>query len=295
MDKNREAIKPNFFIAGAAKCATTSVYRYLKDHPQVFMSPVKEPKFFSTPCRPLDPAGPGDQRVEAQAIKDMDEYLSLFQGAQDYPVRGEASVDYLYYHQTAEDIHAFNPDARILICLRNPIDRAYSGYTDHSRSRETLPFHEALAAEDASRADYEFIWQYKKLGLYYESVKHYLDVFGPEQVLIVFFEDIKAHLSETISRVCRFLAIDDYHVEDMRQYNPSGEPSRFYQGLGNALPWVKALLKKIMPGRYARFRSATLQKEPMTPEDRAYLLDYYRDDIENLSKLLGKDLRHWMR
>jgi hypothetical protein len=287
-------IRPNFFIAGAAKCATTSVYRYLKDHPQIFMSPVKEPKFFSRPYRPIPGTGPGDDRVEKLAIKDMESYMALFRDAAGYPVRGEASVDYLYYHQTAEDIHAFNPQAKILICLRNPIDRAYSGYTDHRRSRETLSFHEALMAEE-TRTTYEFIWQYKKLGLYYEGVKHYLDVFDPGQIMIVFFEDIRSRLNETISSICRFLGVDDYQVQDVRRYNPSGTPNAFMARMGRLFPWAKDALKKMVPNWYAKFRNKTLVKEPMAEEDRAYLRDYYREDVAKLSDLLGKDLSHWLR
>jgi hypothetical protein len=290
-----QEIKPNLFIVGAAKCATTSLYRYLRDHPQIYMSPVKEPKFFSRPYRPIPGTGPGDERVEENAIKDMDTYMSLFQDAGSYPVRGEASVDYLYYSQAAEDIHAFNPDAKILICLRNPIDRAYSGYTDHHRSRETLSFHEALHDEE-NRTTYEFIWQYKKLGLYYESVKHYMDVFGPDRVMIVFFKDIKTRLNDTISGICRFLGVDDtYQIQDVRRFNPSGTPNAFMTRMGKLFPWVKNAMKKMMPNRYLRLRSKSLVKEPMREDDREYLRAYYREDVAKLSGLLGKDLSHWLQ
>ena len=294
MSTNQD-IKPNLFIVGAAKCATTSVYHYLKDHPDIYMSPVKEPKFFSRPYRPIPGTGPGDERVEEQAIKDLDAYMALFQDAVAYPVRGEASVDYLYYRETAEDIHSFNPEAKILICLRNPIDRAYSGYTDHRRSRETLSFHEALRAEE-SRTEYEFIWQYKKLGLYYESVKHFLDVFGPDQVMIVLFEDIKARLGDTIGGICRYLGVDDtYRIEEVRRFNPSGTPNAFMTRMGRLFPWVKNAMKKMMPKRYLRFRAKSLTKEPMADADREYLREYYREDIGKLSGLLGKDLSHWLQ
>lgn len=293
MDTNTDT-KPNLFIVGAAKCATTSLYRYLVDHPQIYMSPVKEPKFFSRPYRPIPGTGPGDERVEAHAIKDMDTYMALFQDAGKYPVRGEASVDYLYYRETAGDIRAFSPDAKILICLRNPIDRAYSGYTDHHRSRETLSFHEALHAEE-DRATYEFIWQYKKLGLYYESVKHYLDVFGADRVMIVFFTDIKTKLNDTIRDICRFLGVDDtYEIRDVRRFNPSGTPNAFMSRMGKLLPWVKNAMKWVMPRRYARFRAKTLVKAPMAETDREYLREYYREDVAKLSALLGKDLSHWL-
>lgn len=288
-------VKPNFFIVGAAKCATTSIYNYLKDHPQIYMSTVKEPKFFSSPYRPVPGKGPGDERVEAYAIKDMDAYMALFADAGDYPVRGEASVDYLYYRQTAGDIHEFNPEAKILICLRDPVERAYSGYTDHRRSRETLSFHEALSAEE-SRTEYEFIWQYKKLGLYYESVKRFLDVFGPDQVKIVFFEDIRERLDDTIGGICRFLGIDDtYRLQEVRRFNASGAPNAAMSRMGRLFPWVKNAMKTVMPKRYARFRAKTLTKEPMAEEDRAYLREYYREDVQKLSNLLGKDLSHWLR
>lgn len=293
MGSNRD-VKPNFFIVGAAKCATTSVYNYLKNHPQIYMSPVKEPKFFSRPYRPVPGAGPGDERVEESAVKDMDAYMALFADADAYAVRGEASVDYLYYKQTAGDIHAFNPQAKILICLRDPVERAYSGYTDHRRSRETLTFHEALKAEE-SRTNYEFIWQYKKLGLYYESVKHFLDVFGPDQVMVVFFEDIKGRLDDIISGICRFLGVDDtYRLQEVRRFNPSGAPNAFMSRMGRLFPWVKNAMKKLMPNKYLRLRAKTLTKEPMTEEDRDYLRGYYREDVKKLSALLGKDLSHWL-
>lgn len=141
---------PNFFIVGAAKSGTTSLYHYLKQHPEIYMSPVKEPKYFLASINKFPHNGPGDIEVDKKIIRTWDEYLKLFSNASVEKCIGEASCGYLYYCElVAPSIKRISPEAKIIIVLRNPVERAFSAYCYLFREgRETLSFEEALKIEE---------------------------------------------------------------------------------------------------------------------------------------------------
>lgn len=146
---------PTFLVIGAAKAGTTSLYHYLGQHPQVFMSPVKEPGFFALEGHPLDFRGPGDEWLRQATTTTLEAYQKLFEGVRDEPAVGEASVLYLHHHAAPEAIARYVPDVKLVAVLRDPVERAYSAFLYQTRNgREPLAdFEEALRAEPRRIAD----------------------------------------------------------------------------------------------------------------------------------------------
>jgi len=298
---------PNFLIVGAAKCGTTSLYYYLKQHPDVFMSLVKEPKFFSD--RAANPGkGPGDALIAQSAVGSFDDYLKLFKKGPGKKAVGEASVDTLFhFERTIPAIQRYLGDPRIVIILRDSVKRAYSAYNYMVREgREKLSFKEALIAEEQRRRDgYLYIWQYGEGGLYASRVRAFQEHFSRVQVLL--YDDLKLNANALIQSVYAFLGVNPDFIPDMRHtHNVSGiprgsilndlfiKPRRLHKAartIGGAIlgadRWVR--LRE-------RLRSTILQKpRPMDPEIEQHLRRFYRDDILKLQGYIGRDLSSWIQ
>jgi hypothetical protein len=195
---------PNFFVVGAAKAGTTSLHGYLSQHPEVFMSVVKEPHYFA------------DFQIKPEfdnfipVIRDSRAYQALFVGSAGFKAIGEASPSYLCDPGAAVRIKLAVPDAKILISLRNPVQRAYSHYLmEYHAGREKLAFADALKADEL-RSDKRWgsSFQYVELGLYAAQVERYLEVFGSSQVMVVVFEEMVRDTAGEMERIARFLGID---------------------------------------------------------------------------------------
>jgi hypothetical protein len=211
--------KPGFFIVGAARSGTTSLWQYLKTHPEVYMPEdelLKEPSFFSDDCgKKLGLTG----------------YLSIFEQAhKNHKWIGEASVAYLTDPESARRIYDFNPEAKIIIMLRNPAQRAYSlynwmvqdGYEYASTFEEGLTLEETRVHRKESnwyKPNYYWGYLYFRSGLYHDQAKRYLELFK-EDVLIIKFEDFSINTASTYREVCSFLQIDPQHAP-YQIHNPS--------------------------------------------------------------------------
>ena len=176
----KTATVPNFFIVGAAKAGTTSLYHYLGTHPQIFMCRIKEPNYF---CTDLNRSAP---------LK-WDDYLRLFRGVRDQPAIGESSVLYLASGCAAKNMRTALPNAKIIIVLRNPVDRGYSHFL--MGVRQGFPCRNILELPD----------YVIDLGLYYAQVKRYLDEFPAQQRQILFYEDLQRDRAAFVKRVFGFL------------------------------------------------------------------------------------------
>jgi len=296
-------VLPNFLVVGAAKAGTTSIYQYLKQHPDVYMSPIKEPKYFSSVCLDLPFKGPGDGGVGLEWALTWDEYLELFAEVKGEKAIGEASADYLYYHDKVIPLIKDRlGNVKIIIILRNPVERAFSAYTYLVRDgRETLSFEEALQAEDDRRREnYSFIWFYKDAGFYYSAVRAYIDAFGKDKVKIYLFEDLKSDAVALMQDIYRFIGVDDTFVPKIQRYNVSGVPkSKFLHNFLRKPSIVKSVAKHLIPERARRnlvleIQNRNLTKPEMKPETRKRLIGVYRDDIKQLEKLIGRDLSFWV-
>src|SRR5919109_2411298 len=210
-------IWPNFFIVGAQRAGTTSLYHYLKEIPGVYMSQVKEPSYFAPNYIRRDPG---------RFLKDKEEYLRLFENAGGYTAVGEASPSYLWDPDTPKLIHQTVPHARIIMILRDPIERAYSNYLMRMKySGIKSSFYDELMRDYKSQEKlFGRSNMYVEFGMYYEQVKRYFDIFGKEQVKVIIFEEFVKHPEQSINEVLTFLGVN-YTVTAIReQYNQYSVP-----------------------------------------------------------------------
>ena len=301
----RRGTLPNFIVLGTEKSGTTSVYYYLDQHPDVFMSPIKETNFFVFDG-PIPDAikWPKPQRFR---VRTFDAYRQLFQRISTEKAIGEASPSYLYTPSVAERIHRRLPNAKMIVILRDPADRAYSGYTMRLRNAtETRSFSQAIRDEDAGV--YEPGWEYAKahyvgLGFYARQLKPYLKLFGRSQVAIYLFEDLKADGPGFMREVFRFLEVDDTFATDTSlRHNASGVPrSRLFGPVLRETPLSRAVKKLLPPALrkramvvQERLRGRLLRKETLPAEIRAGLVAGYRDDVLELQEMIQRDLSHWL-
>jgi hypothetical protein len=306
---------PNFFIIGAQKAGTTSLYHYLAQHPQVYMSPVKEPYFFD---HELDSDGTivrensghlSSQRAPKYA--NIEEYRALFHGVESETAIGEASTPYIYISGTAERIERYVPEAKVIAVLRNPVDRAYSAFVHAVRiGMEPLTdFAQALQEEKRRVAENSHpTFHYRNRGYYYAQLQRYCEVLGQERVGVWLYEDLKEDPEGTVQGIFRFLGVDDAFVPDTSsKHNPSGVPKNAI-----ARAAIKAMdmaafvfLKKftsasriypLLSKMRQRVQSQIVVKPPPIDQRiRADLIESYREDILNLQELIGRDLSVWLK
>lgn len=214
---------PNFLIIGAPRCGTTTLYHAAREHPDIYMSPVKEPLFFGLEGERQPYRGPQD----AQGIRDLDTYLALFADAETEPVVGEASTHYLALEGVPEAIHARLPSVKLLAILRNPVERALSHWALHVwEGREPLGFKQALEAEtDRAQAGWSPAWCYRGLGLYGAQLERYLRLFPPAQLLVVLNDDLERDFPRQLREVWRSLEVaTDFQPSLSTRWNAGGLP-----------------------------------------------------------------------
>lgn len=284
---------PNTFIVGAAKAGTTSLYAYLAQHPEVYMSPVKEPHFFSkvTPSK--------EQEHFIPVVNDEKQYLALFNNAKGAKVIGEASPSYLWDLNTAERIFEKSPNARIIIILRDPVERAYSHYLMDVRDGiQKAPFFEAITEDyRKDKKGWGISHLYVELGMYFSQVKQYLDVFGKNKVCVLMFEEFVQDPRKILEYVSVFLEIELERVKNINteiMHNPYASPRSFLTQtiLGNKFVRLR---KKIIPKFFRQFVLNRLllvhgEKPPIDPVASIYLKEIYDIEIEKLELLLGKKI-----
>lgn len=297
---------PNFLIAGAAKCGTTSLYYYLKQHPDIYMSPVKEPNFFSN-CTTNPDSGHGDDLIARSGVTSFEDYLELFKESTGKKAVGEASTDTLFhFERTIPAIKHFLGDPWITIILRDPVTRAYSAYNYLVREgREKLSFNEALIAEEQRRRDgYVYMWQYREGGLYASRVRAFQEHFSRVHVLL--YDDLKLNANELMRSVYTFLDVNPDFIPNMRhRHNVSGTPRlRLLNDLFNKPTRLHKVARTIGEpilgsDRWVRLRerlrSTILQKpRPIDHEIEQELRRFYREDILKLQDYIGRDLSSWL-
>ncbi len=180
MKNNNMQSWPNFFIVGAPRCGTTSLYEYLKSVPEIFMSPMKEPGYFSATNIP--------ENSRLRPIRKKENYLKLFEKANGQKIIGEASPRYLFDPDAPKLIKEVSPEARILISLRDPVDRVFSHYLFHQHL--VLPtFREQIDTEiENQEKNDKPLHRIIDCSYYSENVKKYFEIFGRDQVLVIIFE-----------------------------------------------------------------------------------------------------------
>ncbi|MBU0732034.1 sulfotransferase [Patescibacteria group bacterium] len=313
MEKQRKNNLPNFLIVGAPKSGSTSLFYYLRQHPDIYLSAVKEPKFITSQFLNIPHQGPKDTELEKLFIPDYQDYLELFSGVKNQKAIGESSVDNLYFYKRAIPlIKKYFGNPKIIIMLRNPVDRAYSHYLHHRRDLvEDLSFEEALEAEkERKENNWYFRWYYSDVGFYYNQVKAYLENFSNIKIFLT--DDLKEHPQELLSELFQFLEIDDSFSPDVSfKFNVSGAPEKnkkkkaLHYLITKQSRWFEFKLKKIILTKpyfpkeriikvVEGAKNRNIKKPEMDPETRKQLQALFRDDILKIQELIGRDLGHWL-
>jgi hypothetical protein len=307
---------PNFLIVGAPKTGTTSLYHYLQQHPQIFMSPVKEPSFFCSELRPENFPDAFRRRVAQQSnelrshlrdakpgapppglITEWDDYQLLFRNVQAERAVGEASVFYLWSASAPGNIRSRIPHAKIIMILRDPAERAFSQYLPLLMAgfiKSSFREHIDQCIRATSR-EHSSVYPFLEFGLYHQQVKLYLEIFPRNNIRIYWYEEAWRKPMALLADLFEFLGVDSIELDtskrhyDRRAKYISYVLKRYVLGQRGVMLIPRALRSYLKPlvarlGPYAR----------LAPEDRKFLIDYYRNDIEKLALLTNHDLTAWL-
>ncbi len=297
---------PNFLIIGAAKSGTTALFRYLEQHPQVFISEPKEPHFLAFDGESPHFCGPGDEvMMNTKVYTEFPRYESLFNAAGNAAAIGEGSVSTLYYPQSIGRIKKYMPDAKLIVLLRQPAERAWSAFSFmHMRVYEPCQdFREALRQE-AQRIsqNWHHIWHYQRQGMYYQQLKPYFDAFGRDQIRVYLFDDFRKNPQPVLRDCFDFLGVDASFVPgEEPSPHVSGMPkSRLLQAAVARAGTLRKMLKVFIPPRmrkamHRKFEEMNLRKDKLDPQLRAELTNSFREDILQLQDLLDRDLTSWLK
>ena len=295
---------PNFLIVGAAKCGTSSLHNYLNQHPDVFMPSynekgmkVKEPRFLIKDLV--------EKRLH-NGVWTWEEYQDLFRGVRDEKMIGESTVLYLYYYNEAiKNIKRYlSDDVKIIIMLRNPVDRAFSAYTHVARSvKENLTFEKALEIEKTRLLDDETLTpmvMYKDMGLYYNMIKAYQDNF--KDVYVIKYEDFQNNTAEIVEETLAFLGVlSRADLDTQSRHNVGGKRWKqpflksFFMKDNYLKKGLRLVFSKKARKNFRIFIESVLKEksEPIKPKTKMELINFFKNDIEKVEGLLNIDLKQW--
>jgi len=304
--------KPNLFVVGNPKSGTSALHYMLAQHPQIYMSPVKEPLFFSKDIiEEIDAFYKGKQFAPYRELAD---YLSLFSAAKDEKILGESTTQYLYSKVAAQEIFNFNPQAKIIIVLREPVAFLHSLHSQLLvEPAETVEdFETALSLEPQRRAgknlppftQWPGKFLYSERVKYYDQVVRYYNVFDKQQIKVIIYDDFKKDNAGVYKDILKFLNVDTNFVPNFAQANVSKRPRSIKLSF-----WIthysltKKAIKLLSTRRfYQKIKDIVkdnilMKKEPRRPLDpalRTKLMIKYKPEVVKISKFLGIDLvKQW--
>lgn len=302
-------VLPNFLVIGPPKAATTALHAALAEHPQLYLSPVKEPRFFLTDGSPPPRSGgPGDVQTYQEYVWRRSDYEELFAEAPPSTLCGESSPFYLHDLDAQGRISRLLPEAKLIAVLRDPVDRAHSNWA-HLWSAGLEPiadFVAACAAEPQRVADgWAPFWQYTGLGRYGEQLEHLYTLFPRESVLLLHYRELRDNPAATLDRVCAFLGVDTGVLrtvpsENVRPHVAETVVNRGLQtvlragaNVGHRFP---VPLRRVARGPLLRLLQRGGGRRPrITPKQRAILLASFADDISRLEAVTGQSYSDWRR
>lgn len=290
---------PDFFVIGAYRSGTTYLHRALGQHPQVFVSILKEPNFFA-----VDGNDDATPELLMRSVVDADEYARLYRDASSSQRCGDVSPEYLRNPAAPGRIRQTHPDAPLVAILRNPIERAYSDYLQH-RARGSEPcdtFAEALDQQDERREGLSrSAPHYLDSGRYGVQLARYMELFAADQILVLLYEDLQHDEGEVARRVFEHIGVEpSVEIELESDVNASGLPRnvayrallRIRRSVGTRLS--PRAIESVRP-YWDRAMRRGLVKPQLDAIDRRRLVEIYRDDVHHLQALIGRDLHHWLR
>lgn len=282
---------PNFLIIGAHKAGTTSLYRYLQQHPDVFLPAIKEARYFSyNPDEPAVSNSPYGYGASRHPVKSREQYEDLFSGVTAERAIGEASPCYLNNPYAPARVKQLLSGPRLIVSLRDPVDRAYSGYQMAVRDgAETRPFMEILRESP----------DWHPVLTYLEPCRRWLECFPRQSFRFIRAESLRTESTATMSSLFSFLEVDPaFAVDTSRQFNSGGMPrsARLHRVLGSRhiqtlRPHVPAALRSVLrPLKRANLKPATA----LSTAERAELIDLFREPVLRLQELLDMTFPTWL-
>ena len=284
----------DFFIVGAPKAGTTSLFYYLNKNKGICMSSIKEPNFFSSQDLKI-------QKIyyDSLILDNLKEYERIFTPKNKQQIIGEASVSYLFYPNVANRIFDYNPRSKIIIILRDPVERAFSHYSMDLRLGHVKQSLDELFDLGLNNKDNLFFQQYILLGQYYEQVNRYIEVFGRENICVKFYDELKLDASSFYSDILKFLQQENDHNIDFNQpFNKSKLPSNKFIKWLYSWPIIRKISLIFLPLSVIEFINIKFFKENnniITNDLKSKLHSFFLEDIEKLEKLLSKDLNSWKK
>jgi hypothetical protein len=283
---------PNFMIIGVAKAGTTSFFRYLDQHPQVFMCPIKGTNFFGyEDALAWQPDEGEPPMLRNFQVTTFEAFEAAFSGASDEIAIGEASPQYFRCPTAARRIHECIADVKLVASLRNPADRAFSGFLMRTRRGEVVKNVYQELTPNASHV---------REGFYYKRLKRYFDLFPRDQIKVCIFEEFKNDPANVVVDLFDFLGVDPTFVPDTStRHNPAGVPKSRLMNRIFYNPTLIRTAQSVFPENVQvmvkNIRQQNLKAPPKFPADlRAELLEFYREDILKLETLLDRDLSIWL-
>lgn len=284
-------MKVGIFIVGTPKAGTTSLHHYLNEFPEILMSSEKEPDYFSDKEILEQGLYYGESRIDS-----LIKYNNLFSKRDKEKFLGEASVSYLFYPEVSKRIKEYNPESKIIIMLRNPIDRAFSHYLmDYRLGLTSKSFEEEFKNQESLNFQ-----QYFLLGNYYNQVKKYLEFFETKNVHIIWYSDFKQNAEKELQKVIKFIGLNsDFKVDFNKVHNSFSMPKNNMIRKIYSVVWLRKILTFIFPEKLVNWIKSILfnkgKKPKLSEESREVLFSYYKSDIENLEQLLSVNLSRWKK
>jgi Sulfotransferase family len=296
---------PDFFIAGAPKAGTTALHAALARHPALYMSPVKEPKYFLTDGPPPARGGPGDVKTYREHVWRRADYEALFDQAPAGALRGESTPFYLYSRAAQQRIRAVIPAARMIVVLRDPAERAHSNWA-HLWSAGLEPIGDVLAACEAEpgriAAGWADFWHYTALGQYGEQLAHLYRAFPPDSIFVLRYRDLVESPASTLDRICAFLGVPQGVIASVPPQNVTAQPEltlrhRAMSRAQRMTAAASAALPRL--GSVSDALERALQRDspprrPLTLGQRQTLIGRFEADIRLLESVTGGDFSDWL-
>lgn len=297
--------KVNLFVVGAAKCGTTSLYRYFEEHPSFYTTNPKEPRYFATDI-------PSQHRL----VKTKEEYARIYNNApQDAQFLVDASPAYMYSANAAEEISKYNPDAHIVIMLRPPADLLHSVHAQYlwSCDEDIADFEKAwkrrFERENGKRIPHgcrnPMILAYHRFGLLGEQAERYFQCFPKKQIHVILFDDLKKDTRECFERLLQALEVPwfegiNFSPRNVNAHSRSKVLARIIHGKSPLVTGVRSFARKVglrapscFWGTLARINERRAPRSPLSEELRKEIEHYFEHDVQKLERLLGRDLAYW--
>ena len=299
---------PDFLVAGVPKAGTTALHAALSRHPGLFLSPVKEPKFFLTDGPPpASGGGPGDALTYREHVWQRDRYEALFNAAPPGTLRGEATPFYLYDPGAMRRIRDLIPDVRLITVIRDPVERAHSNWTHlWSAGLEPVGDFVQACAEEQRRIDAGWapFWHYTRLGRYGEQLARAFSLFPREQLLVLRYRLLIEDPAAALSRICAFLGVENGLLTEIPRENVTAHPEHTLGHRAVSLGLRAGdILGRLLPGPAATAGTRRLERflqrhgrerQPLSWDQRQALLPRFEDDVKLLGRLLNEDFTDWL-